>query len=400
MASPEWYYAKDNVQHGPVSAAELRQLAGRGELQPEDLVWREGMDDWIAAKRVKGLFDGDEPPRALKAPPEAPAAEAIPVLERPEAAVRRTAAGPPRHAFDLALDFARGQLTTEFINTTSKIFTFAGHYGLYLAMAVLFIVSLLVGVKTNQINPVFLGAAAVLVLVVLQYAASRFSGALERLNRSTPARMSSTAFPDCFALLHIIVGLFLLVGMAVKAVQTGPLSLAVPAVVTFVVLQYVAILALNPASLNLAIEPEATAGEEAIGVLSFFVKLSLKIVPVAFGVGIVWGTLVLLYACVLLLAPPESPEEIMEFLGPVDMLVLPVPAGSQPSEEVMKTLPAQATAVRALAILIAFAAVPFVTYVYFLLYYLLVDVFRAVLSLPGKLEGLKGNDEGGRMKDD
>ena len=57
MAPSDWYYAKDNRQLGPVSSTELKQLAESEELVAGDLVWREGMVEWIAADKVKGLFD-------------------------------------------------------------------------------------------------------------------------------------------------------------------------------------------------------------------------------------------------------------------------------------------------------------------------------------------------------
>lgn len=52
----EWYYAQNNQQKGPVSAAELKQMAVSGELRPGDLVWREGMQDWTPAASTRGLF--------------------------------------------------------------------------------------------------------------------------------------------------------------------------------------------------------------------------------------------------------------------------------------------------------------------------------------------------------
>ncbi|MCH7728527.1 MAG: DUF4339 domain-containing protein, partial [Planctomycetes bacterium] len=54
MAS-QWYYLKDEKQEGPVSSDELKKLAGNGTLDPEDLIWKEGMDDWVPARRLKGL---------------------------------------------------------------------------------------------------------------------------------------------------------------------------------------------------------------------------------------------------------------------------------------------------------------------------------------------------------
>lgn len=64
-----WYYAKSGGRHGPVSDSELKSLAGRGELQPDDLVWTDGIAEWRPARRVNGLF-----PNAPAEPPPLPPA--------------------------------------------------------------------------------------------------------------------------------------------------------------------------------------------------------------------------------------------------------------------------------------------------------------------------------------
>lgn len=62
--SIDWFYLNGGIQTGPLSAQELRTLAQRGDLQPGNLVWRQGLPDWIPAAKVQGLFT---PP-----PPSAP----------------------------------------------------------------------------------------------------------------------------------------------------------------------------------------------------------------------------------------------------------------------------------------------------------------------------------------
>jgi TM2 domain-containing membrane protein YozV len=54
--SQEWYYSVDGDRQGPVSGAELKKLAEAGTLKATDLVWKDGMPDWVAAKSIKGLF--------------------------------------------------------------------------------------------------------------------------------------------------------------------------------------------------------------------------------------------------------------------------------------------------------------------------------------------------------
>jgi hypothetical protein len=51
-----WFYLVNDVQAGPVSTAKLRELAANGHLKPSDLIWREGIKDWIEARMVKDLF--------------------------------------------------------------------------------------------------------------------------------------------------------------------------------------------------------------------------------------------------------------------------------------------------------------------------------------------------------
>jgi hypothetical protein len=54
----EWHYSSNGQQLGPVTSAQLKQLAGSGQLQASDMVWKDGMADWAPASRIKGLFDG------------------------------------------------------------------------------------------------------------------------------------------------------------------------------------------------------------------------------------------------------------------------------------------------------------------------------------------------------
>lgn len=55
-----WYYSINDEQHGPVSAKDLKRLAGSGQLQPDNLVRKNGTDDWTKASGVNGLFPSDD----------------------------------------------------------------------------------------------------------------------------------------------------------------------------------------------------------------------------------------------------------------------------------------------------------------------------------------------------
>jgi len=54
-----WYYAKNNERHGPVSLADVRRLLASGSLQPTDLVWAEHLPGWVAAQDVREIASRD-----------------------------------------------------------------------------------------------------------------------------------------------------------------------------------------------------------------------------------------------------------------------------------------------------------------------------------------------------
>ncbi|MCH8046425.1 MAG: DUF4339 domain-containing protein [Planctomycetes bacterium] len=64
MAEAHWYYSHGDEQLGPVTGSQLKKLAAEGKLAPTDLVWKEGMDDWVAASTIDGLVPIVAPPTA------------------------------------------------------------------------------------------------------------------------------------------------------------------------------------------------------------------------------------------------------------------------------------------------------------------------------------------------
>jgi TM2 domain-containing membrane protein YozV len=79
----DWYFAKNNERHGPVSLADVRRLLASGSLEPTDLVWAEHLPGWVAAKDVReiaaqdflGSIPGLRQP-AARTPPAMPTAPA------------------------------------------------------------------------------------------------------------------------------------------------------------------------------------------------------------------------------------------------------------------------------------------------------------------------------------
>ena len=52
----DWFYSVGDTRQGPVTEDDLKALAADGRLKPSDLVWRDGMADWVEARTVPALF--------------------------------------------------------------------------------------------------------------------------------------------------------------------------------------------------------------------------------------------------------------------------------------------------------------------------------------------------------
>ena len=101
-----WYVAISGKRQGPLSGKQIRQMAANGALGPADLLWKEGMAQWVRCDSVKGLFPpaagGVGPGRIAATPPRVgggPARAAGPPPRR-AAAPPVVAAGFPAHGVD------------------------------------------------------------------------------------------------------------------------------------------------------------------------------------------------------------------------------------------------------------------------------------------------------------
>ena len=72
-AEAKWFHARGDRRQGPFTSKELQDLAARGVITPETLIWREGLAEWIPASRTKGLFTASS---KFQSPPPLPGSQA------------------------------------------------------------------------------------------------------------------------------------------------------------------------------------------------------------------------------------------------------------------------------------------------------------------------------------
>ena len=91
MSESIWYYARGESEQGPISTAQIKALAATGALRRDDLVWKEGMENWLPASDVDELFPANKKKgkeketdnKAAAAPKDKDVPAFKPVLARP-----------------------------------------------------------------------------------------------------------------------------------------------------------------------------------------------------------------------------------------------------------------------------------------------------------------------------
>jgi hypothetical protein len=79
----DWYVARQGQRYGPFTPKQLRQLVADGWLQPEHLLWQEGLPQWVPARASRGLFPAAKVPVAVALDEPVPEESTAPALAAP-----------------------------------------------------------------------------------------------------------------------------------------------------------------------------------------------------------------------------------------------------------------------------------------------------------------------------
>ena len=83
MNEQQWYFAQNGQQQGPVLESALRQMLATGQLSAGDVVWRQGLPQWVAAGSVPELMPAPAgpgvPPPVPYPAPGYPPQQAVPL---------------------------------------------------------------------------------------------------------------------------------------------------------------------------------------------------------------------------------------------------------------------------------------------------------------------------------
>jgi len=370
MPDRVWYLFQDGTQQGPMPLEALRAQADQGKLRPESLVTRTGMPDWVPARSVPELFPGDSVVRPPLPPGVGPRRDVKAlgrdVAERLSRTVGAEDVGqslPHLRGVRALLEALRRGVTEGGLATTDRIARQAGHLA-YMAAAVIVVLAFLIlGIRADSFEVFFTGLLILLpVAVAAHYLAALFLDAGSALLRKSPSELSSPAVLAFFALVFLAGALYCFAMALYGVIRGGPFLDFGIRMGEAAVLFYACGIALNPSTVNVHAGTDLSAGEEALGIAMFLVKLPARLVPFLFGV----GSLVGLCAAIYLLYLVFAREPALVF---------------HPAYEIAHWV-------------LGVALIPFLVYVGFTVAYLAVELLRAILRTPGRIEALRSDVNG------
>ncbi|HEV2854123.1 MAG TPA: DUF4339 domain-containing protein [Thermoanaerobaculia bacterium] len=369
MSDPVWYLFQDGTQQGPLSLEALRALADQGKLKPDGLVTRIGMSDWVPARSVPELFPQDSIMRPPLPPGVGPRRDPLAgVAER----LRRTVGAedvieslPHLRGVRAALEALRRGISENGLAKTDGIARQAGHLAFMVAAALVALAFLILGIRTNEdrFEIFFTGLLIIpLLAVILHFLAVLFLDAGSSLLRKSPSELSSSAVLAFFALVFLAGALYCFLTGLFGLVNHDSYLRFGYRMAGFAVLLYACGLALHPSTVNVTAGTDMSAGEEALGIGMFLLKLPVRLVPFLFGVASVVGLFAALYLLYLVFA-----EDALF----VDDDAYQIAHG-----------------------VLSVALIPFVVYLGFAIAYLFVELLRAILRTPGRIEALRTDVNG------
>jgi hypothetical protein len=371
MPDRVWYLFQDGTQQGPMPLEALRDLADQGKLRPESLVTRTGMPDWVPARSVPDLFPGDSSVVRPPLPPGVGPRRDVKALGRDVAErLSRTVGAedvaqslPHLRGVRALLETLYRSVTEGGLATTDRIARQAGHLA-YMAAAVIVVLAFLaLGIRAESFEVFFIGLLILLpVAIVAHYLAVLFLDAGSGLLRKSPSELSSPAVLAFFALVFLAGSLYCFAMGLYGVIRGGSFLDFGIRMGEAAVLFYACGIAMNPPTVNVTAGADLSAGEEALGIAMFLVKLPARLISVLFGVGSVVGLFAAIYLLYLVFA--REPGFVFHPAYEIAHWVLGV------------------------------ALIPFLVYLGFTVASLVVELLRAILRTPGRIEALRTDVNG------
>ena len=365
MSNNRYKVKRDGSVIGNYTSSELRQMVVSGELKRDDHILQISSDklkksEWTKAGRIKRLGFEDEniavehdtlSDEFILEPESIPSSQFDKPyhrdLENDESTFNSFAIFAV--ITDKFVDWLSNTLGSGKLIKNKAAITQYGNLGLNIAIILYLVCSLWFAIKIDSMQFMLMAFGGACALGIGQFIAVRFIQAGSRLIDSSPTKINNMEIIRLLGFLIVAISVGICAFGIYYGVKLSQLEPAMVGILTLIIGIVGASLVFSPQYLNISRSDDASAGLELLGLVSFFVKMSVVLAPYIYLLGtiasIIFGLRGLYYM---------SQNELN--------------GGAMMTSS-------------ALSFAIVASIFPLVIYLYFLVYYLLIDVIRAILDI-------------------
>jgi len=277
MDEAVWFYHHEGRQIGPVNWTDLQDLAVRGEIDPDDLVWQPKLADWESAHAQKGLF-AELAPKSEKEE-EPPAVWGFRPSVRSPSSVRTHL----KPAESILRAYSR-ELSASRLDRFDDGMAIIGQIAYLFAAILAAIFMLVVGIQHREISSILLAIAGIPAAFMLTLASAKVLAALRRRIGLSPSDLDERSIPDALATFAIGFGVLVVVKGVALTVTGAGLASVLGSFGASILLFYSAGVALEPATINVRFKKDTSDGN-CVATLSFITKIVfLRLPSIAFAI--------------------------------------------------------------------------------------------------------------------
>lgn len=209
-----------------------------------------------------------------------------------------------------------------------------------------------------------LAIGSLIALAICAYAATKMIDALSKVISSSSCKISSLNFFSVMTAIGVLLTVVALLGGIYFAIEFRSLQMFFYGLGGAVFFALITLYIANPEKFGIVADETASAGEDFVSIFTFALKIMLRLVPVALlGLSIVG---IIQIVPLIFTTYIQSGENTNRFL-----------AGNMLADTT------------ATAGFVFIGILPLAVYLVYIFYYVALDLIRAVLQLPNKLDALK-----------
>jgi hypothetical protein len=221
----------------------------------------------------------------------------------------------PEQIIGMVIILFRRLLGVSDFNSQEAYFESLASWAAPLAAVIGLLLGVIAAIKLDSFVAFMAGLAWVLLICVGYHIGKQFLVSCKRLIANNPSSISSIAILESAGLIGILVLFGIIISSLDMAVELSNLSPVFDGFFAACATLYYISFMLNPQLISTTVKEHATAGDDAISIMVIFYKCAVKVAPIAFGTGLILGSIQLAEAAYKILSGEISEVLISEVLG-------------------------------------------------------------------------------------